>query len=110
MTVPFCPTGRVVPAWLGIGIHDVTDAHKQQLGVPVGVMVTEVYRGGPAENTLIPGDVIVAFNGHKITDVSELSWLTSTAGIGNEVTLKVHRRGAVRELKVRVGEKPQMLR
>ncbi len=102
-------TGRVVPAWLGVGIHSVTLAHKQQLGVPDGVLITKVYRGGPAEDALLPGDVILEFNGHRIKDVSELSWLTGTAGVGNEVKLKVYRNGGTREIAVRVSEKPPML-
>jgi serine protease Do len=101
-------TGRVVPAWLGIGIQEVEEAHKQRFGLPEGVLVTEVYRGGPAAGTLSPGDVITAFNGQKVKDVSELSWLTSTAGIGNQVSLKVFRNGKYQELTVRVGEKPDV--
>ena len=103
-------TGRVIPAWLGIGIHDVTPAHRQRLGVPPGVLVTEVYQGGPADGTLVPGDVIVSFNNNKVEDTAAFSWMTTTAGVGNEVTLKVHRRGELLDIKVRVSEKPDILR
>jgi serine protease Do len=101
-------TGRVVPAWLGVGIQEVTPELIRRLGVPEGILITEVYRGGPAEGSLMPGDVISSFNGHAVKGAAELSWLTSTAGIGNEVTLKVFRGGQYRELKVRVGEKPRL--
>jgi serine protease Do len=102
-------TGRVVPAWLGVGIHTLSDVNKQQLGLPGGVLVTRVYRGGPAENILAPGDVIVELNGHSVKDISELSWMTSIAGVGNEVTLKVFRDGGYRKIAVRVSEKPPMI-
>jgi serine protease Do len=102
-------TGRVIPAWLGIGIHDVTAVHQQRLGVPKGVLVTEVYQGGPADGTLEPGDVIVAFNGTEVKDTAELSWMTTTAGVGNMVQLKVFRQGQVIDIRVRVAEKPDIL-
>ncbi len=103
-------TGRVVPAWLGVGVGGLTDLAKQRLGVSEGVIVTDVYRGGPAENVLVPGDVIVALNGQKIKEEGEFSWLTSTAGVGNEVTLKIYRGGSLREIKLRVAEKPSLMR
>ncbi len=46
----------------------------------------------------------------QVKDVSELSWLTGTAGVGNEVKLKVFRDGGTQETAVRVSEKPSMMR
>jgi serine protease Do len=99
-------TGRVVPAWLGIGIREVTAELERQLGLPRGILVTEIYSKGPAENILQPGYVIVSFNGTEVKHASELAWMTSTAGIGNEVKLRVFRSRAYEEIKVRVAAKP----
>jgi serine protease Do len=98
--------GRVVPAWLGVGIRDVADVHRQRLGVPSGILVTEVYEGGPAVGILAVGDVITTLNGTPLTDSTAFSWLIGTAGVGNEVNLKVFRRGKVLDISLRVAEKP----
>ncbi len=101
-------TGRVVPAWLGIGVREMTNSLQKRLRAPEGVLVTEVYRGTPAEGTLVPGDVIAEFNNTKVQSSRELSWLTSTAGVGNEVNLKVFRNGKYLNVSVRVSQKPTM--
>ncbi len=87
-------TGRVIPAWLGVGIREMNNELRQRLRAPEGVLITEVYSGGPAaDGRLVPGDVIVSFNGNPVTKDSELQWMTSTAGVGNEVTVGVFRQG-----------------
>jgi serine protease Do len=99
-------SGRVVPAWLGIGIREMTEELQQRFRGPKGVLVTEVFRGGPAEEHLVPGDIITKFNGEEVKSSSEFSWMTSISGVGNEVKLVVHRRGKPREITVRVAPKP----
>jgi S1-C subfamily serine protease len=95
-------TGRVVPAWIGVGIAELPARLRQGAGLTFGVIVTEVYEGGPAASRdgLRPGDVILRFNQAPVRDVAELAWLTNTAGVGNQVELQVLRDG--RELMVRL--------
>jgi len=95
-------TGRVVPAWIGVGIGELPARLRQSLGLKFGVVVTEVYDGGPAarKDGLQPGDVILRFDQAAVRDVNELAWLTNTAGVGNQVELQVLREG--RELTVRL--------
>jgi serine protease Do len=100
-------TGRVVPAWIGVGIRALSPEVKDATGATFGVMVTEIYDGGPARGVgLAPGDIIIRFNGNPVQDVTELAWMTNTAGVGNAVTLEVLRDGARREVKVTVEAKP----
>ncbi len=101
-------TGRVVPAWLGIGIREMTDELQRRLRAPAGILVTEVFSDGPADGYLMPGDVITKFNDEGLLSSSELSWMTSIAGVGNEVKLTVHRRGAEQEITLKVVAKPSM--
>ncbi len=100
--------GRVVPAWLGIGISDMTEALRQKLGVPGGILVTKVYEKGPAENILQAGDVILALNGTHVGDSTAFSWVVGTAGVGNEVQLKFYRGGKTFDVQVRAVEKPEI--
>ncbi|MBW2276568.1 MAG: PDZ domain-containing protein, partial [Deltaproteobacteria bacterium] len=102
-------SGRVVPAWIGIGIAELTPEAKQQLDLSFGVAVTEVYDGGPAAGAdILSGDLILRFNGAPIRHVTELAWMTNTAGPGNEVTLQILRDGRVKDVKLRVAPKPRI--
>jgi serine protease Do len=100
-------TGRVVPAWLGIGIRELTPELSRRFGAEKGVLVTEVYGGGPADvGGLAAGDVIVSFNGNQVEKSSELAWLTSTAGVGNTVDVLVLRGGEKLRFSLRVVSRP----
>ncbi|MCP4606813.1 MAG: PDZ domain-containing protein [Proteobacteria bacterium] len=102
-------TGHVVPAWLGIGIRELTKDLREHLKTPKGVLITDVFQDGPAaEGGLLPGDVIVSFNSAPISKTSELSWMTNTAGVGNEVKIKVYRKGKILEFPLRVVQKPRL--
>jgi serine protease Do len=100
-------SGRVVPAWLGIGIRELSPELMQKLGVKSGVLITEVYRDSPAaEGDLKVGDVIVEFNTVKVNQASELAWMTSTAGVGSKVRIKISRQGRLVDLVLRMARKP----
>ncbi|MCP4199968.1 MAG: trypsin-like serine protease [Proteobacteria bacterium] len=101
-------TGRVVPAWLGVGIRDMNEKLMSELKAPEGILVTEVYPGGPAEGQLALGDVIVEFNGDRIDSASELTWMAATAGVNSDVGVKVFRRGKYLEYTIKVMEKPSV--
>jgi serine protease Do len=111
MVKPILPqlksTGRVVPAWIGVGIRELDAAAAQKLGIEGGVLLTEVFDGGPAQRAgLKPGDVIARFNGAPVHGVAELAWMTNTAGVGNDVALGVWRGGREIAVKVTVESKP----
>ncbi|MBN2525513.1 MAG: trypsin-like peptidase domain-containing protein [Deltaproteobacteria bacterium] len=100
-------SGRVLPAWLGVGIRDLDERISQLTNAPNGVVITELYKDGPASKSgLQVGDVIVKFNGQEITDSSMLAWLTATAGIGNTVLLEIKRDRNTQKIEVEVQAKP----
>ncbi len=101
-------TGRVVPAWLGVGIREMTEEMMSELRAPEGILVTEVYPGGPAEGQLNLGDVIVEFNDMKIESASELAWMAATSGVNNDVSVKVFRQGKYFEYRIKVMAKPNV--
>lgn len=103
--------GRVVPTWLGVGVREMTKELAGRFNAPTGLLITDVYPGGPAEQGgLRLGDVIVSFNGQKVSKSEELSWLTSIAGVGNEVKVQIFREGKYLAFSLRVVQKPKLTR
>jgi serine protease Do len=100
-------SGRIVPAWLGVGIRDIDDKIASITGASSGVLITEIYKNGPAHKaSLRPGDIILEFNGKPVSNSSMLAWMTTTAGIGNNVILKIMRAGNITEIKIEVQARP----
>ncbi len=59
--------------YLGIGGQTVTDEVSQMYGLPVGVLVRQVYEGtGAEESGLMQGDVITELDGTKIDSMEAL--------------------------------------
>ena len=86
--------GRVVRGWLGIAIQDVTSelAESLKLAQGSGVLVSEVFRGGPADTAgLRASDLIVEVNASKIKDASHIVQLISSLRPGEKAIVKVLR-------------------
>ncbi|MFL1780824.1 DegQ family serine endoprotease [Candidatus Hepatincolaceae symbiont of Richtersius coronifer] len=67
---------KVKEYWLGISITNVSNeiAKKLGLALPKGVMVTDVYQGGPADRAKVKvGDVIIEFDKQEIKNSADLS-------------------------------------
>jgi serine protease Do len=104
--------GRVARGWLGVGPQKLTPdvAEKLNLQGKSGFFVSDVLRDSPAEEAgLRGGDLIVEFNGQKVTDNAELPLLVADAPIGAEVKVKIIRGGEPMELTVKIGERPEAL-
>ncbi len=101
--------GRVVRPWLGISGVDVNPAisKRYNLGADSGVLVAEVSRGSPAEESgLRRGDVIVAADASEIKKMKDLLQALSKSGVGYGVRLFVSRYGRKQELSARLAEAP----
>ena len=99
--------GRVARSWLGVNVEEVTAEQARSSGMarPRGALVNHVDDRGPARAAgLVPGDIIVVFDGHEIDRHDDLPWLASTAGIGRKVNVGVFRDGAAAALTVTLGE------
>jgi serine protease Do len=85
---------KVVRPWLGAGGQPVTSDLAASLGLerPVGVIVSEVYPGGPSERAgLRVGDVVLAINGHEVDDPRALRFRIASLPEGGTATLTVRR-------------------
>ncbi|MEL6324034.1 MAG: PDZ domain-containing protein, partial [Pseudomonadota bacterium] len=88
--------GRITRPWLGLKGQSVSFdiAQSQGLDRPVGVIITEIYDGGPAERAeLRRGDLVTAIDGREVYDERGLNFLTATMSPGDRVMLDVLRSG-----------------
>ena len=97
--------------YMGITMQDVTDQITQMLGIPGGVYVYEVAEGSAAEQAGIRrGDVIVKFDGQKVSTRMELKEQVEyyKAGETVNVTVKRFEEGQYEdlELEVTLGSQP----
>lgn len=87
-------TGRVRRTYLGISYADIEPEMAAQFNLPVrdGIIVAMVVRGSPAEQAGIqPRDIIVAFDGERISRGGDLRRLLRNRRPGQRVTLTVLR-------------------
>lgn len=114
--------------WLGAAGLDMTYEIAKAMGVNVtyGWLITEVFKGGPADKAglrggiktvriageLIPigGDIIVAVDGFRITGIDDLSYyLEEYTEPGQIIRVTVVRGNQVLTLEVELGARPRLL-
>lgn len=106
--------GEKIPrGWLGVAMQDLNDQLAEQLKLQEarGVLVAEVVAGSPAEKAgLQPGDVIVEWNGKRVSDANDLRFLVAGTRSGATVKVIFYRSGEKRETTVAVTERPPRMR
>ena len=101
--------GMIIRPWLGLKAQSVTYdiAKAQGLSRPVGVMVTEVFKDGPADEAgLARGDLITEIDGREVFDERGLKFLAATRSPGERSELKVLRGGKFDTVKVKLAPPP----
>jgi Do/DeqQ family serine protease len=97
--------GQVQRGTIGgiVAIDKLTPQIAEEVGAPstAGALVIRMVRGSEAyEAGIRPGDVIVAFNGTRIDDPSQLYRLVADARIGSTATVRVLRNGRTQDIRV----------
>jgi serine protease Do len=101
--------GSVERGWLGVSVQPVTREIAAALGLAEasGALVAEVGADSPAARAgLLPGDVILAFDGARIATVHDLTTRAADADEGQSVQLSVYRGGRARDVSVMIGRMP----
>ena len=79
-------------AYIGISCKEVSAEVSQMYGIPTGVFVAEVTKGGPAEAAGIQsGDIVTKIDGTKITSYSELTEQLAYYAAGETIDFVVQR-------------------
>ena len=117
--------GRVEYAYLGVATARIYPqlARRFRLPVSTGAWIQEVVAGGPAEKAglragtgerrfqarpfIVGGDIVTAVNGEELEDEAALGVALLDFKPGEVVTLRVHRDAKKRDVRVRLGSRPQ---
>jgi serine protease Do len=102
--------GKIVRPWLGATGQAVTAEIAGGLGLdrPAGVLIDEVYPGGPADRAgLRVGDVVLAVDGKEIFDPEALNFRIATLGVGQVARLSVLQKGVRKEVSLPLSPAPE---
>lgn len=102
--------GRVVRAWLGVTIQELTQELSESLGLKDvrGVLISDVMKDSPAESAkLQSGDVVLRVNDQSVSGPSELQLNIASRSPGETVRLDIIRDGKDKTISVKLGEMPE---
>jgi Do/DeqQ family serine protease len=96
--------------WIGATFQNLSAEIAQSLGMdrPRGALVTNVFKGGPADEAGIEaGDVIVAINDKTIQHINALGYRLTTVGIGNRAKIELLSRGQRKQTELELIAAPE---
>ncbi|MBM3485793.1 MAG: Do family serine endopeptidase [Alphaproteobacteria bacterium] len=102
--------GKPRRPWMALAGQDVTAdiASSLSLPRPLGLLVNDVFPGGPAARAGIRvGDVIVAVNGREVADGASFRFRIATLPLGSAADVAVVRAGAERRLAMALEAAPE---
>ncbi len=102
--------GKIHRGWLGVKIQPVTDEVANSIGLKEakGALVLEVTPKGPASGSgIMPGDVIIAFDGKEVTNNRSLPRIVADTPVGEKADVTVLRKGESKRFSVKLGELPE---
>src|SRR3954451_10580490 len=102
-------TGQVTRGWIGVGVQDMTRELSDSFKLPEirGALITEVFRGTPADKAGIRlGHILVAVEGQPVTDSASMLNLVSALTPGKQATIRLVRSNQETDVRVMVGRRP----
>jgi serine protease Do len=99
-------SGKVTRGWLGVTIQDVNKNLAESFGLdrPQGALISQLQEGGPADRGgLLPGDVILRFDGSDIATSADLPHVVGLIRPGTEVKVNIIRERKRKVLSMEVG-------
>ena len=102
-------SGSVTRGWIGVAVQEITPelAESFKLGKIQGVLISEVVRGGPADQAKIKaGDILTSVDNKPLADSD--SMLETIAGLqpGKSVSLKLLRNQKEIVVQLKIGKRP----
>ncbi len=109
--LPQLQKGEIHRGWLGVSVQDLTPELAQALGVPGrhGALISDVQPDTPAARAgLQQDDVILSLDDESIETARGLTRDIGFRSPGEQVRLSLVRDGRRREIKVKLGERPDI--
>ena len=97
------PSGEQI-ARLGIGVVELTQEQKKQLGIEDGLLIEDI-RGGGSRSELQRGDIILALGNTPIVSIEQLNGVLKGIGKGRNVALLVRRGESASYIAIKLDEK-----
>ncbi len=95
--------------WTGLEIQTIDRRLARVFGLdrPLGVIVSDVEKGSPADKAgFVPGDIITAVNGDKVNDESSLTTILEDAKVGDVLAVKILRNKKPIDLTLKLEKRP----
>ena len=102
-----CASGRVVRGRIGVSLQELTTELAAALRLPAarGALVVDVHKDGPAEAAgLLPGDVVLRFDGRQVQHYTDLVRYTALARPHSSAELAIMREGRPVSVRVAIAE------
>lgn len=99
--------GETRRGWLGVSIQDIDTEMSEALGLQKaeGALVSDVPDGPAKDAGVLPGDVILSFDGKNVPDTRSLIKEVGNAAVGKKVELGLYREGKTKTLEVVLGRR-----
>lgn len=103
-------TGSVTRGWIGVAVQEITPelAESFKLGKIQGVLISEVVRGGPADQAKVKaGDILISVDNKPLIDSSAMLETIASLPPGKSVSLKLLRNQKEVMAQVKIGRRPR---
>jgi serine protease DegQ len=103
-------SGEMVRGYIGVEPQDIAPSEVEALtfGRSKGAFISGVYRGGPADQAGVkPGDILIAVDGHAISDTITMLDTIARLKPGSNAKLKLMRKRDEVDLTVKVAARPK---
>lgn len=103
-------TGSVTRGWIGVAVQEITPelAESFKLGKIQGVLISEVVRGGPADQAQVKaGDILTSVDNKPLIDSNSMLETIAALQPGKSVTLKLQRNQHEVVVQAKIGKRPR---
>ena len=106
---PLLTQGRMARGWLGVGLHEVALPRDvaARAGADSGLMVMGLADNAPAAGRLLPGDIITAIDGAKVTQSRAVAGMLGPETVGRTLSVALVRAGELATAQVAVAARPE---
>ena len=102
--------GRIARPYLGASLmdKDIAARYGFEIDLHGGIFIVKVVQGSPADEAGIrAGDIILSFNGNKVSTAVDLRTKLNECRVGDTVEVTIMRNGAAESRQVTLAEVPK---